>query len=97
RGCRIVGVEGERAIRPPQVGRAHPGESFSLGRHGREIRRNAEYRIGDAVVVEDFPERFPAAQLLRTAATQGNYPTAEMNRMLGRLHSRSREVERQSF
>src|SRR5207247_4502217 len=87
----------ERTIRPPQVGRAHAGESFSIGSHGREIRRNAEHRIGDAVVVENFPERFPAAQLFRTAATQGNHPTAQMYRMFRRLHSRSREVKRQSF
>ena len=45
------------------------------------------------MVVQDFPEGFPLAQLLRAPAAQWKDPTAQPNGVLGRLHAGGGEID----
>src|SRR6476619_6819950 len=68
-----------------------------FGFDGREIRRHAKDRAGDAMIVQCFPERFTLPELLSGSASDRNYPVAQMNGMLGRLYARCGKIWLQSF
>src|SRR5262249_22187406 len=63
----IIGVKGKCAVRTAQIRRTHAREGASLGVYRRKIRRNAEYGVGNPVLVEDLPESGTVPQLLCAA------------------------------
>ena len=92
---RVIGIKRKCAVAAPQIGRAHAGQGVPICLDGREIRRHAKNRVGHGIVVQCLPERFSLAELLGGAASEWNHPAAQVNSMLRRLHSRSREIRLQ--
>ncbi len=63
----------------------------------RKVRRDAEDAIRNAVLVQNFPERFALTKLFCAAASQRNHPATQVQHVFRRLYPRSRKIRLESL
>ena len=88
----IVRVKRKCSIGSAQIRCTHARQRVALRFHRRKICGNAKDGVGDAVIVEDFPERFPMAQLFCRATPQRNNPPTQIDLVLRRFYARNRKI-----